>query len=343
MKLDIIVPHYKEPWTVGKKLFDSIAIQECVDFSNIRVILVNDGGNCELDVPFYDIYPFTVLQYTIRHGGVSVARNAGLKAAAGDIVMFCDFDDCFSDIFALNKIFAAMHDNQHDVCVGCFTEETIDHDKNIVLVQHDMDFMFIHGKAYRRQFLAENNIAFCEKLTIHEDIYFSILIQMVCPPSRVTAIRQPIYCWRWNPDSVCRKGEKDYVLRTYDHLIRQRFALTEELLRRGLEQGAMVVIVKTIIDAYYDSQKKTFRNPENKKYLTRMERWFAAYYMRYGIVYHQTELPVIAGMMKSCRDLALKDQDFLVEHETLAQWTQHIRKNVDPIPDVEIDVLEELI
>lgn len=342
MKLDIIVPHYKEPWDVGRKLFDSIAMQECIDFNDISVIVVNDGLNCHVNIPFHAWYPYIIRELNIQHGGVSRARNAGLSESDADVVMFCDFDDCFQDIFALNKIFTVMRDDKIDVCVGTFTEETIDQNGNIVFVLHDADFMFIHGKAYRRKFLEEEQIRFCEKLTIHEDIYFSILVQMICTPSRVAMIKSPIYCWRWNPDSVTRIGKGGFNMRTYDHLIRQRFALTEELLRRNNNEGAMVVVVKTFVDAFYDSQKQSFRLPENEQYMALMERWFAAFYREYEYIYNKASLPVIAGMVKSCRELALKDRDFLIEHMTLEQWLKHIRAAADPVPAEEIDVLEDV-
>ena len=44
MLLDIIVPHYKEPWEVGRPLFEMLALQRGVSFSDFRVILVNDGS-----------------------------------------------------------------------------------------------------------------------------------------------------------------------------------------------------------------------------------------------------------------------------------------------------------
>ena len=41
MRLDIVVPHYKEPWEVCHYLFDSLALQRGICFENIKVILVN--------------------------------------------------------------------------------------------------------------------------------------------------------------------------------------------------------------------------------------------------------------------------------------------------------------
>ena len=41
--LDIIVPHFQEPWAVGKKFFDMLALQRSVSFQDFRVILCQDG------------------------------------------------------------------------------------------------------------------------------------------------------------------------------------------------------------------------------------------------------------------------------------------------------------
>ena len=43
MKLDILVPHYKEKPDEMISLLDSIAIQQSVDFKNIGVIIAYDG------------------------------------------------------------------------------------------------------------------------------------------------------------------------------------------------------------------------------------------------------------------------------------------------------------
>ena len=251
MTLDIIVTHYKEPWDLGKKLFDSIAMQECVVFDDINVILVNDGEGHELPKECFDGYPFLVNQMSIPKGGVSKARNAGLDASDADWVMFCDFDDCFSSIFGLYMIFCAMIENKYDTLWSCFTEETHDDIGRLTLVAHEHDYVFIHGKAHRRQFLVENNIRSHDKLTIHEDAFFNMVVQMVADKDRIAAIHTPIYCWRWNPNSVVRKDNvEDYVLHTYDHLIRQKIALTEEFLKRDMKEQAMICIIKTVVDCF---------------------------------------------------------------------------------------------
>lgn len=339
MTLDIIVTHYQEPWETGRKLFDSIGIQECVDFDDINVILVNDGEGHELPEWCFKDYPFSIHQMSIPKGGVSKARNAGLDASTADWVMFCDFDDCFSSIFALYTIFCAMNEDKYDTLWSSFTEETKDPQGNIVLVAHEHDYVFIHGKAHRRQYLVENGIRFHEKLTIHEDVFFNMLAQRIAKPERVAGIKTPIYLWRWNPKSVVRKDDaEDYILLTYDHLIRQRIALTEEFLKRGMNEMAMISIIKTVIDGYYDCQQITWRKPENKNLVRKAENWYAAYLKRYAGLYCKADPKQIAGMVKSCRENTMKKGTFLLEAETLNDFLKRITETAKPIPKWEQNV-----
>lgn len=339
MMLDIIVTHYKEPWDVGKKLFDSISIQECVNFDDINVILVNDGEDHALSDECFIGYPFKVNQISIKKGGVSRARNAGLDASKADWVTFCDFDDCYSSIFGLYMIFCAMNEDKYDTLWSCFTEETKDAEGKLVLVAHEHDYVFIHGKAHRRKYLVENNIRFNDRLTIHEDVFFNMLAQTVCKPERIGAIKTPIYCWRWNSNSVVRKDKyDDYVLRTYDHLIRQRIALTEEFLKRGMNEQVMITIIKTVIDAYYDSQQSTWRTPDKAQFVRTANNWFAAYLKRYAGYYCKADIKQIAGMAKASRNNVMNKGTFLMEAETLSEWLKHIMDTSKPIPKWEQDI-----
>lgn len=339
MTLDIIVTHYKEPFSTGIPLLRSISMQEMVNFDDIRVIIVNDGEENELCATDLTGYPFPIEQMSIPKGGVSKARNAGLDASDADWVMFCDFDDCFSNIFGLYMIFCAMHENKYDTLVSTFIEETQDSKGNLVLVPHEHDYVFIHGKAHRRMYLLDNNIRFHEKLTIHEDVFFNMLAQKVTEKERIAEVKTPIYCWKWNPKSVVRRdNDDDYILSTYDHLMRQRIALTEEFLKRGMNEMAMTTIIKTVVDSYYDCQQHTWRVPEKKEKVRKAENWFAAYLKRYAELYMKADKKVIAGMMRSCRDNTMAKGTFLMESETMHDWLKHIIDTAKPIPKWEQNV-----
>ena len=336
--LDIIITHYKEPWNVGLKLFNSIAMQRDIRFDDVGVILVNDGEDNELPAECFEGYPYEIHQTSIPHGGVSRARNAGLDTADADWVMFCDFDDMFSSVFSLHLIFAAIAEDKGNLIRATFTEETQDDDGNIHLVSHNDDAVFVHGKVMRRSWLKEQGIRFHDKLTIHEDGFFNVLVYTLGRETE-QKIQTPIYLWAWNGNSVVRKDRsKDYILDTYSHLMRQRMALTEEFIRRQRPDDVLRTVVKTVIDSYYDFQKHFWRLQKNKSRVERAERWFCAYLKRYAAYYAKADITMIADYAGISRPRIVSSREMLMESETLKDWLEHIMNDVRPIPEEEIDV-----
>ena len=88
MKLQILVPQYKETDDVIKPLLDSVAIQQSVDMNDIGVIICNDGTSTFLSKDFLSSYPFKIEYYQEAHRGVSATRNACLDKATAHYVMF---------------------------------------------------------------------------------------------------------------------------------------------------------------------------------------------------------------------------------------------------------------
>jgi len=77
MKLQILVPQYKETDEVIKPLLDSLAIQQNVNLKkDIGVIIVNDGSDVFLSDELLKSYPFKIDYYKNEHAGVSATRQA---------------------------------------------------------------------------------------------------------------------------------------------------------------------------------------------------------------------------------------------------------------------------
>ena len=332
--LDIIVTHYKEPFELGKKFFDMLALQRNVNFDDVGVILVNDGEENELVGNWYKKYPYQIHQLSIPHGGVSRARNAGLDASTADWVMFCDFDDCFQSIFGLYLIFCGMAEDKYDLLRASFTEEVLGDDGIMHLVAHDDDSVFIHGKVIRRKFLVDNKIRFNDKLTIHEDGFFNVLTYALAKKNnREVKINTTIYLWAWNGNSVVRKDKSDdYILDTYSHLMKQRIALTDEFIHRDMGEEMMTTVIKTVCDSYYDFQKHSWRLQKNKPRVERAERWFAAYFKRFAQIYAKANIVKVGQLAAIARARNVAQNTMLMESETLKDWLEHIMNDVRPIP-----------
>ena len=175
MKLQILIPQFKETDSVIKPLLDSIALQQSIDMNEIGAIICNDGSDVFLSEDLLNSYPYKIEYHKEPHRGVSATRNACLDYATADYVMFCDADDMFYNICGLWIIFREMNTG-FDSIVSAFIEETRNPQTNTVeYINHDMDSTFVHGKVHRRQYLIDKQIRFNDKLTIHEDSYFNIL------------------------------------------------------------------------------------------------------------------------------------------------------------------------
>ena len=125
MKLQILIPQYRETDDVIRPLLDSIAIQQNVDFSELGVIIYNDGTNVHLSKALMDSYKFHIEYWRGEHKGVSGTRNALMDLATADYIMFCDADDMFLSVCGLYLLMRYI-DEGFDVFYSAFFEETRD-------------------------------------------------------------------------------------------------------------------------------------------------------------------------------------------------------------------------
>ena len=201
-KLDIIITHYKEPWEIGKKLFDMIGAQQGISFDDISVYLIHDGSDffpCEN----FRGYPFNVTQHTIPHAGVSAARNAGLDLSCSPWVMFCDFDDMFSNAFSLYSVIPLLSDD-YDLLWGDFWSIDKSFDGTFKVTQRGMNCVFIHAKFFRREYLDKAHIRFDTDLEFNEDCLFATTVIETLPANRIGKITTnfPLYVWCFTPNSA---------------------------------------------------------------------------------------------------------------------------------------------
>ena len=249
MTLDIIVPHYDEPWEEGKKLFDMLALQRDIDFSDFRVILVDDGG--EHDV-FPDVirqkYPFEVTGVQIPHGGVSAARNAGMDHSGAKWILFHDFDDMFTSVYALRGIFDVLGTEDYDLLWTPFYVEVNEARKR--QTKEEMNLVFIHGKIFRRDFLVNHGIRFCEELYFSEDTAFCAVVDMEIDHERIGKIKSEIvpYVWTFRPGSITTDPGKGYANAV--GLFRRQTYVAEEARKRGDMEHFRGYVARAACDAY---------------------------------------------------------------------------------------------
>ena len=323
MKLQILVPQYKETDDLVKPLLDSIALQQSVHFNDIGVVIVNDGTDVHLSDEFINSYPFKVEYYLNEHKGVSATRNACLDHATADYVMFCDADDMFYNMCGLYIIMREINGDGFDSLMSAFTEETRDpKTKQIVYINRDVDSTFVHGKVHRRQYLIDNNIRWNDELTVHEDSYFNCLCQHLTKEVKYCSI--PFYLWKWRDESVCRH-DPDYILKTYNNMLESNTALVHEFQRRRRYDDAQFFATTMIFDAYYTLNKKEWIDQTNKHYKEAVEKRFVKYWKEFKNLYETLEeekkLQIIAGVRTR-----MFGEGLMLESITFDDWIKKITK-----------------
>lgn len=321
MKLQILIPQYKETDDIIKPLLDSIAIQQSIDMNEIGVIICNDGSDVFLSSRFLKSYPYKIEYYKEPHRGVSATRNACLDHATAEYVMFCDADDMFYSVCGLWHMFKEM-DIGFDSMVSVFIEETKDQKKEVLYISHDMDSTFVHGKIHRRQYLFDKNIRFNDNLTIHEDSYFNVLCQNLS--ENVKYCPTPFYLWKWRDDSVCRHDPK-YILKTYNNMLDSNDALIDEFLSRDMSDKAKFYTGLMTFDAYYTMNKPEWINQENQEYRNKTELRFSQWFKKYKDMWESIPINdkmVISNQVRSRSVM----EGMRMESITIDKWLEHIEE-----------------
>lgn len=113
--VSVVVPIYNVE-SYLKECVDSILFQT---YKNIEVILVDDESpdSCGKMCDDYEKMDTRIKVVHKKNGGLSDARNAGMKVATGDLITFVDSDDYISKDF-IEILFEAMLENKSDIAIA---------------------------------------------------------------------------------------------------------------------------------------------------------------------------------------------------------------------------------
>ena len=246
MLLDIMITHWTEPWEIGKKAFDILALQRLVSWDEIRITLVHDGSEA-FPEEYFDGYPYKVRQVCLPHGGIAKARNWCIDHAEAEWIKWCDFDDMFFSISALKELTDALKGGQQFdmLWFEFFWEMDGKHYR-----KDDRDPVLLHGKMLRRSFLKDHGIRFQEYLTFCEDSAFLALVEMEIDHQRIGKIKTeaPAYLYLVRQGSLCNRPEILFDNRM-SFFQRHRY-VAEELRKHGEILESERFTVRTMGDSY---------------------------------------------------------------------------------------------
>lgn len=194
MKLSVIVPIYN----VEKYLFAALQSLSSQDHSDLEIILVNDGSTDNSLTIINEFIEkdsrFSVVNQ--ENYGYGRACNVGMANATGEYITFFEPDDILSVSFYERLMRAAVQSNADIVrCNGFYSydeapQQKLDSVKSYLCeCIHSRDAIpelwikhpAIWNAVYRRNFIEENNIQFCEtEGASYQDAQFLVSLYYSC-------------------------------------------------------------------------------------------------------------------------------------------------------------------
>lgn len=220
--ISIIIPIYNTEKFLQKCL-ESISSQTFVDF---EVLLIDDGSTdssakickryAEKDSRFKYFYK--------NNGGVSSARNLGLKKSSGDYITFIDADD-FVSIDYLKNAAADIKKNDADILKYPYVKKlkkiskkyNFTYPKNILIQSRDYkeliypfilssnDLCNVCGSFYKKEIAKTTN--FDKDITIGEDYLFAI--EALQKSKSIYFSKKHTYYYVVNSNSATHKNTKE--------------------------------------------------------------------------------------------------------------------------------------
>lgn len=241
-KVSVIIPVYN----VEKYLDDCLENVVNQTLKDIEIICVNDGStdNSLEILQKYENQDSRIKIINKENGGLSSARNAGLKEAKGEYILFLDSDDMVSKGVCKNAYYLAKTYGDVDAVEMkiiqfkngenfSFENTEIDEKPAVLNVIKDGDnanpFKFlgisrymVWNKIWRNDFIRQHNLSFKEDgLTFNEDTLFNY---MALPYAKraISAVenKEMIYAYRKNRDeSITRSTPFREVARNWVYII----------------------------------------------------------------------------------------------------------------------------
>lgn len=174
-KVSVIVPVYNVEDYLDKCL-NTLVNQTLQD---IEIIVVNDGatdGSQKIIDKYAKEYS-VVKSYVKENGGLSDARNFGMKYATGEYIGYIDSDD-FVELDMFETLYDKAVEGDYDI-VECNLRHTYPDAEDIEIGEHIQDkkemLMFgrsvVWNKIYKREWLEGTKVIF-PKGCIYEDVEF---------------------------------------------------------------------------------------------------------------------------------------------------------------------------
>ena len=268
-RVSIIIPVYNvEPYI--EECLLSVAKQTVS--SQIECIIVDDCGTDNsicIAQQFIDTYngeaTFRII-HRGANGGLSAARNSGIREAKGEYIYFLDSDDyiipaCietllrmadkYEGVDLLPALYIRENNDMEQFGSHSFPEFS-DNLKEIkrALLDYDRIPVTAANRLVRRELIIKNNLLFKEGI-IHEDNYWTFFLAKHV--NRMAFCAEKLYYYRETPGSITKKPNIEKESHAFSIIIKD-FCENIDDFERGVQKRYILMhLLTTYTNRYYHS------------------------------------------------------------------------------------------
>lgn len=255
--ISVIVPIYN----VEKYLRDCITSIINQSYTNLQIILVNDGSkdNCINICKEYQKKDNRIIIIDKSNGGLSDARNAGIKMAKGKFICFIDSDDVVNRYY-IEYLYNALISQKAQIAIckfGRFSEiDDLNEKKDRC---NKINYNTVNNITACEQIYNKNYYVYCtvvwnklyrktlfDKISfpngrLHEDEFTSY--KLLYSSSKIVELSNQLYYYRFSPNSIMNKKINKTKLDVLDAL-NERLAFFEQHKENKLYNLTLIRMVR---------------------------------------------------------------------------------------------------
>lgn len=286
VKFSVIVPLYNKEAYIEQTL-ESVRNQS---YGNFECIIVNDAStdnSLSIAEKFQEDSRFRV--FTIPNGGVSHARNYGIRLANGDYICFLDADDIWDNSY-LQEVANAinLYPTNQMVCTGrvdvhpdgkkakhlLFDKAGIyDEDFFQLCCKYKHSIALTSSVSISRNLIIDNNIYFKEGYDLGEDIDFWVQTALY---TRISYINSPLMIYKlFTVNSLYLTGKREYNYESW-----YRIKDENKYLNRFTTRMLYTVAVKAFKNKRYDETISLLSKIEGANLLLRRSELYIISFLK---------------------------------------------------------------
>ena len=270
-RVSIIIPVYNVEPYIEECLH---SVYEQTTDTEIECLIVDDKGNdnsihiAETFVATHNDKAKTKFKIIYRdtNGGLSAARNTGIKAAKGDYLYFLDSDDtivpqCIETLLNIADkhggvdLLPALYirENNDMEQFGCHSFPEFSDDRSLIkrsLLDYDKIPVTAANRLIRRELITENNLFFKEGI-IHEDNYWSFFLAKYV--KRMAFCAEKLYYYRETPGSITKEPNIEKESYAFSTIIKDCCDNIDDYEKGAQKRFILLHLLTMYANKYYHS------------------------------------------------------------------------------------------